>query len=146
MPWWKDRRRAQAGTTLVELLVSLAILGLALVLIVGTLSTGLLDSFLTKRNTASEAVLQYELNRITASAFDPGASPYSECFASENPTAPMLLPHYQDPCPGSSYAMRADVSAAQGPCAPSQTWTVVVVSWPGQAPIGSSISVCKANR
>ena len=33
--FYKDRRRAQAGTTLVELLVSLTIMGLALVLIVG---------------------------------------------------------------------------------------------------------------
>ena len=39
---------------------------LALVLIVGTFSTGLLDASLAKRNTAVGAVAQYELGRIAA--------------------------------------------------------------------------------
>ena len=57
--WWpRDRRKAQAGATLVEVLVAVVIMGLALTLIVGTFSTGLLDSAISKRNTAALGVVQ----------------------------------------------------------------------------------------
>jgi len=87
----KDRRKAQAGTTLIELLVSLMVVGLALVLIVGTFSTGLLDATLAKRNTAVDAVVQYEMEKIGASAFISAAA-YSECFATESLTSPGPAP------------------------------------------------------
>jgi type II secretory pathway pseudopilin PulG len=145
MPAWKDRRRAQSGTTLVELLVSLMIVGLALVLVVGTFSTGLLDATLAKRNTAVEAVTQYELDHIGASAFSSSAPSYSECFATESPTSPTAIP-YLNSCPSGSYALRADVTWTAGPTSTSQLWTVTVVTWPDASAIGSPLSTYKVNR
>lgn len=145
MPWWKDRRRAQAGTTLVELLVSVMIMGLALVLIVGTFSTGLLNATVAKRNTATEAVVQYELDSISGSRFNPSAQPYSECFATENPNAPVMLSGYQQPCPDNTFSMRADVLWTRV-SSTVQVWTVAVASWPGGTPIGTSVQVYKVNR
>ena len=84
----KDRRRAQAGTTLVELLVSLTIASMALALIVGALSTGLLNASIAKRNTAAQAAMQYEMETIGASAFSSSSAPYSDCFATESQTSP----------------------------------------------------------
>jgi type II secretory pathway pseudopilin PulG len=147
MPSWKDRRRAQAGTTLVELLVSLMIVGLALVLIVGTFSTGLLDATLSKRNTAVQAVTQYELDRVIASQFNPSAPPYSECFVTESSTPPLIVANYQDPCPSDEpYTLRADVTWVAGPTSSSQLWTITVRSWPDAGQVGSPVSTYKGNR
>ncbi|HEV2139593.1 MAG TPA: type II secretion system protein [Candidatus Dormibacteraeota bacterium] len=139
----KDRRRRQSGTTLVEVLVSLVIASLALALVVGTLSTGLLDATLAKRNAAAQAVLQYELEFVSSSPFDPGASPYSDCFATENTSAPVSATGgYQGACP-SGYTLRADVSGSPGTV---QVWTISISSWPDNSPIGSTLSVYKINR
>jgi len=147
MAWWpRDRRRAQAGVTLIELLVSLVIVGLALVLIVGTISTGLLNATLAKRNTAVQAVLEYELERIGASQFNSSAPSYSECFATENPTNPTLLPSYGADCPNGFYSLRADVTVAPGPTATSQLWTITVKTWPDGSPVGSPLSTYKAQH
>jgi type II secretory pathway pseudopilin PulG len=146
MPRVKDRRRAQAGTTLVELLVSLLIVGLALVLIVGTFSTALLDAAVAKRNTAMQAVAQSELDRISGSPYDPSVTPYSECFATESSTPPTVLGTYLGSCPsGQGYTFRADVSGT-AKSASTQLWTVAVLAWPTLDPIGSTISVYKVNR
>jgi type II secretory pathway pseudopilin PulG len=145
MPRWKDRRRAQAGTTLVELLVSVMIMGLALVLIVGTFSTGLLNATVAKRDTATEAVIQYELDSISGSQFNPAAQRYSECFATENPSAPVMLSGYRQPCPDNTFSMRADVSWTSA-SSTVQVWTVAVTSWPSGTPIGTSVQVYKAKR
>ena len=143
----KDPRRAQAGTTLVELLVSLSIVGFALVLIVGTLSTGLLDATIAKRNTAVAAVLQYEIDKVGASSFSPSAQAYSECFATEDPTQPALAAGYGGGCPAGPYALRADVRWQWLASTPGvQVWTVRVTTLPGGTPIGTPISVYKAAR
>jgi type II secretory pathway pseudopilin PulG len=146
MPRFKDRRRAQAGTTLIELLVSLTIVGFAIVLLVGTFSTALLDATLAKRNTAVQAVIQYELDEISGSAFSSSPQAYSECFATESSIPPLLLPNYQDPCPGGQYSLRADVTWTDGPTSSSQQWTISVDSWPNPSPIPSPVSVYKVNR
>ena len=143
MPCWKDRRRAQSGATLVELLVSMVILGMALVLVVGTFSTGLLNATLAKRNTAAEAVLQYELDSISAAQYNPSAQPYSDCFATESPGSPTPAPTYQGTC-DSGYPLRADVSFAAQPGTQTQLWTVAVIS--NGDPTGKSLSTIKANR
>jgi type II secretory pathway pseudopilin PulG len=141
----KDRRRAQSGTTLVELLVSVMIMGLALVLIVGTFSAGLLNAAVAKRNTATEGAVQYELDNISGSQFNPGAQKYSECFATDNGAAPVLTSGYKQPCPDGSFSLRADVSwTAASPTI--QVWTVAVTSWPGGTPIGSPVQVYKVDR
>jgi type II secretory pathway pseudopilin PulG len=145
MPAWKDRRRAQAGTTLVELLVSLMIVGLALVLVVGTFSTGLLDATVAKRNTAVQAVTQYELDRIGASQFNASAPPYSDCFATESPTLPTSA-SFQGPCLSGSFTLRADVAWTAGPTATSQKWTVTIVTWPDASAVGLPLSTYKVNR
>ncbi len=133
----KDRRKAQAGTTLIELLVSLMIVGLALVLIVGTFSTGLLDATLAKRNTAVDAVVQYEMEKIGASAFNPTPAAYSECFATENPTSPAPAP-----CTGSEYTLQADVTW-QPYSSTVQQWTIAISSLPSGAQVGSPVSILK---
>jgi type II secretory pathway pseudopilin PulG len=146
MPSFRDRRRAQAGTTLVELLVSLTIVGLTLVLVIGTLSTGLLDAALTKRNTAAQAVAQYELDQISASRFSNGAQSYSECFATESTASPVAA-GYLAPCPAGNFTLRADVTWnwLRG-SASTQVWTVTVNSWPPGAQTNAQFSVYKVNR
>jgi type II secretory pathway pseudopilin PulG len=135
----KDRRKAQAGTTLIELLVSLMIVGLALVLIVGTFSTGLLNATLAKRNTAVEAVTQYEMEKIGASAFSSAVPAYSECFATESPTSP-------GPCSGSQYTLRADVTWAWNQSSTTvQVWTITISSVPSGAQVSSPVSILKVN-
>ena len=148
MPKMKDRRRAQAGATLVELLVSLVIASLSLALIVGTLSTGLLDSTIAKRNTAAQAVLQYEMEAISASNFDASAAPHSDCFATEDPSSPASAGGYLAACPSGPYTLRADAGWQWLASAPGavQVWTISIRSWPSDAAIGSSVSVYKINR
>lgn len=133
----KDRRRAQAGTTLIELLVSVSIAGLALALIVGTLSTGLLDVVLVKRNTAVQAVLQYEMEQVRATNF--GAS-YSDCFATESPTSPVSAGSYQGACPSGPYTLRADVTLTST-SGSAQLWSISVREWPSGADTGKSIQL-----
>lgn len=138
------RRRAQAGTTLVELLVSLTIASLALALIVGTLSTGLLDATLVKRNTAEQAVVRYEMDAVGAQSFSSTASNYSECFASESQDSPALAPSYRAACPAGNYTMRADVSWQWLPSSTTvQVWTIAVTSWPSGSSTGASIEIYK---
>ena len=146
MPRFRDRRKAQAGTTLVEVMVSLAIASLALALIVGTLSNGLLDSAITKRNAAAQGVLQYEMGAINASTFSSSASSYSDCFATESPTAPQPAASFQAVCPPGQFTLRADVSwvwlNAQQVV---QVWTVSIATADGSN-IGRSVQVYKISR
>jgi len=145
--WPRDRRRAQAGATLVELLVSLVIIGLALVLIVGTLSTGLFSATLTKRNSAGTAVVQYELDQISGGAYNASAQSYSDCFATENASSPpATLTSFQGACPDISYALRADLTVGPGPSPNTQVWSITVSSWPSAAVVGSVVQVIKVNR
>lgn len=145
MPHWKDRRRAQSGTTLVELLVALVIASLALALVIGTLSTGILDATLAKRNAAIQAVMQYETDEVHASAFSGSAGSYSDCFATEDPTSnPASAGAFQAGCPSSSYTLRADVSWAwQGGSTTVQLWTIAVNTWPASPQALKSIQVYK---
>ena len=138
-----DRRRRQSGTTLIELLVSVTIMGLALTLIIGTFSTGLLDATLSKRNTAAKAVVQYEIEAISSSQFSSSPQGYSDCFATENANAP--TPASGGACP-TGYTLRADVTVGPGPTSTSQQWTVTVVSLSTGGQIGSPVSVYKVNR
>ena len=145
--WPRDRRQAQSGATLIELLVSLVIIGLALVLIVGTFSTGLLQASLAKRNTAALAVIQYELDQIGGAPFSDSAQSYSDCFATENATSrPVTLKSFQDACPNSSYALRADVTVGPGPYTDTQVWSITVSSWPNGVQVGSPLQTMKDNR
>ncbi len=102
------RRRRQAGTTLIELLVSTMIIGLVLVLLVGAFSTGVLDTTLAKRNTAVAAAVEYELEKIGAATYSTTPAGYSECFAVDNPQRPATVA-YGGSCPGSAN-LRADVT------------------------------------
>ncbi len=148
MRWPKSRRQAQSGATLVELLVASVIMGLALALIVGTLSSGLLQSTEAKRDTAAVAALQYEMEQIGGSPYNPSPQAYSDCFATESASSPpTTLPSFKAPCPGSSYTLRADVTVGSGPSGSlSQKWTVSIVQWPSGAQVGSSVSLLKVNR
>jgi len=148
--FYKDRRRAQAGTTLVELLVSVTIMAMALSLIVGTLSTGLLNATLVKRNTAAQAVVQYEMEEIQASTFSTSPAPYSECFTTERPHSPVLAP-YEAICKDSTdvtdlpFTLRADVSPLPRTTT-SQTWTIIVVATGTGDRVGAPVQVLKVNR
>jgi type II secretory pathway pseudopilin PulG len=143
----RDRRQAQSGATLVELLVSVAIMGLALVLIVGTFSTGVLDAVLAKRNTAATAVTQYEMEKVSASVFNPSAPYYSECFATESLTDPAPAP-----CPGGQYTLSADVTWLWLPPSTTvkantvQVWTIAIRSFPSGSMVGTPVALYKATH
>ena len=147
MPAFRDRRRAQAGTTLVELLVALVIISTALVMVVGALSTGALDSVVAKRNTAAEAVAQYEMDSVSASVYSASPAQYSECFATDNPGSPAPASGgFQGSCPG-SYSFRADVTWAPLPSQPGvQVWTITVIALNTGNSIGSPISLYKVQH
>ena len=138
------RRRAQAGTTLVELVVSIGIISLALLLLVGAFSTGLLDATLVKRNTAADAAIEFELERIQGSTFSASPGPYSECFAVDTAAAPSLV-GYQGACP-SGTNLRLDVTENDVQAGVVQQWTVVVKTYPALATIGAALSVYKIDR
>ena len=143
----KDRRRAQAGTTLVELLVSVVIMGLTLSIIVGTFSTGVIDATLAKRNTASQAIVQYELDKISGSPPGGLPAPYSDCFAIDDLTLTGNLTDYvaPAPCPGGRYSLRADIENTT-PLATTQLWKVTVFSLLDGAQVGSPVWVNKVSR
>ncbi len=137
------RHRAQAGTTLIELLVTTVIIGVALVLLVGMFSTGVIDSNLAKRETGAQAATQYEVAKIDAKQAD--LNGYSECFASDGSSSPTVV-GYRGNCPSSS-RVRADVSAAavQPGGVNLEQWTIQVETWPAPAPIGKSLSIYQVN-
>ena len=139
----RGRSTGQAGTTLIELLVSTMIIGLAVVLLVGAFSTGVIDATLTKRNTAVTAATEYELEKIGAAAFQSTAVPYSECFAVDNPAPPAQV-GLGGVCPA-GMGLRADVTETD--VQPGvQMWTVRLDAYPALAPIGTPVSVYKVNR
>ena len=145
--WWpRDRRQAQSGATLVELLVSVVIMGLALTIVIGTFSTGLLDSALAKRNTAATAVVQYELDQIGGSPYTSSPQSYSDCFATENASTTPKTVGLQGSCGSNAYTLRVDVSVAAGPNPSSQLWSVTVNTWPGPGQVGPVIQTIKVNR
>jgi type II secretory pathway pseudopilin PulG len=137
------RHRAQAGTTLIELLVSVMIIGIAVLLLVGSFSTGLLDATLTKRNTASEAAVEYELEKIGAGIFSATPASYSECFAVDTSAAPAQVV-YQGSCQGGTN-LRADVTETDVQ-AGVQKWAVQVRTYPALGTLGTPVSVYKVNR
>jgi Tfp pilus assembly protein PilV len=137
------RRRAQSGTTLIELLVSVMIMGLAVVLLVGAFSTALLDATLAKRSAAVSAAGEYELEKIGASAFNATPASYSECFAIDK-SAPPTQVAFGASCPVGT-DVRADVSATT-PQAGVQQWAVQMRIYPTLGLVGSTISIYKVNR
>ncbi len=137
----KDRRRAQSGTTLIELLVSLVIASMALALVVGTLSTGLLDATLAKRNTSVQAVMQYEMEQVNATAIN---ASFSDCFATENPTAPVPATGYGGSCPSGPYTLRADVNLKLT-SGSAQLWDIKVSAWPSGSDTGALIQLYAAH-
>jgi hypothetical protein len=118
-------------------------MGLALTLIVGTFSTGLLQASMAKRNTAATAVTQYELEQISGAAYDSTPTPYSDCFATENTLTPARR-GYRSTC-ASSYSLRVDVSSEPGPNN-TQLWSITVNSWPAAVQIGAVVQTLKMNR
>jgi type II secretory pathway pseudopilin PulG len=145
MPGRRQRRhRAQAGTTLIELLVSMMIIGLAVVLLVGAFSTGLLDATLAKRNTAVNAASEYELERIGAAAYSASPAGYSDCFAVDTATPPTLA--VGGLCPAGTN-LRADVTEGDVTGqAGVQEWAVRILTYPSLGAVGAPVSVYKVDR
>ena len=137
------RHRSQAGTTLIELLVSVMIIGLVVVILVGAFSTAVIDATFAKRITAVNAAHEYELEKIGSSAFSGTPSPYSECFAVDNPATPTQVA-LGGSCPAGT-DVRADVTESDVQVG-LQRWDVEVVRYPSLDQVGSTISVFKANR
>jgi type II secretory pathway pseudopilin PulG len=137
------RHRAQAGTTLIELLVSTMIIGIVLVLLVGAFSTSLLDATLTKRNTAVSAAVEYELEKIGAASFSATPTPYSECFAVDNVAKPVSIA-FKGACP-SGTDLRVDVTETNVKTG-LQRWAVQANTYPRIGSVGPAVSVYKANR
>ena len=131
------RRRAQAGTTLVELLVATVIMGLALVIIVGLFASGVVDSTLSKRDVSAEAATQYEMDKIASAPYDPNAPGYSDCFGTDGTVS-------AGSCTTPS-GVQADVSVAQVSNG-LQQWTITVSAWPAATKIGKPVAVYKASR
>jgi type II secretory pathway pseudopilin PulG len=144
MPSRRQRHRAQTGTTLVELVVSMGIISLVLLLLVGAWSTGILDATLVKRNTAAGGAVEFELERIQAANFSAAGQPYSECFAVDTSSAPTLV-GFQEACPAGSN-LRLDVTETDVQAGVVQMWTVQVRTYPAAAAIGTPVSVYKINR
>jgi prepilin-type N-terminal cleavage/methylation domain-containing protein len=144
MPSRRERRRnAQAGTTLIELLVSMVIIGLVVTLLLGAFSTGLLDATLVKRNTALTAAQEYELQKIGASTFSATPSAFSECFAVDRAATPTQVA-LGGSCPAGT-SLRADVSPSD--VQPGiQVWAVQMRAYPSLGAVGSPVSVYKVNR
>jgi type II secretory pathway pseudopilin PulG len=142
LAWWpRDRRQAQAGATLIELLVSVMIMGMALTLIIGTFSTGLLQATLAKRNTAATAVIEYELEQ----GYDASAQSYSDCFATEDASVTPTRAAFQGSCSGGAFMLRADVQVGPGP-GTTQLLSVTVISLSNSARVGSAVQVIKGAR
>jgi type II secretory pathway pseudopilin PulG len=137
------RHRAQAGTTLIELLVSMTIIGTAVLILVGAFSTGLIDATLAKRNTAVNAAVEYELEAISAASYSPSPAPYSECFAVDSAATPQRV-GVGGSCPASTN-LRADVTESDVE-AGVQQWTVEVSTYPGLSRVGTPVSVYKVDR
>ncbi len=137
------RRKAQAGTTLIELLVSMVIIGLVVTLLLGAFSTGLLDATLVKRNTAVTAAQEYELQKIGASQFSDSPTAFSECFAVDSATAPTQVA-LGGSCPAGT-SLRADVSPSDRQPG-VQVWAVQMRAYPSLGAVGSPVSVYKVNR
>jgi type II secretory pathway pseudopilin PulG len=139
--WPRDRRHAQSGATLVELLVSVMIMGMALTLIIGTFSTGLLQATVAKRDTAATAVIEYELEQ----GYNASAQSYSDCFATEDAGSPPTRASFRGTCTGGSYTLRADVQIAPGPGS-TQLLSVTVISLLSSANVGRTVQVIKSAR
>jgi type II secretory pathway pseudopilin PulG len=137
------RRRAQAGTTLIELLVSTIIIGVAVLLLVGSISTGLLDATLTKRNTAVNAAIEYELEKVGAANYTTSPVAYSECFAVDTSAVPTQV-GFGGTCPAGTN-LRADITETDISLG-TQSWTVKVRNFPSLEALGAPVSVYKVNR
>ncbi|OLB84077.1 MAG: hypothetical protein AUI15_35140 [Actinobacteria bacterium 13_2_20CM_2_66_6] len=138
------RHRGQAGTTLVELVVSVVIIGLAVTLLVGAFSTGVIQSSLVKKTTSADSAMEFELERIAAATYDSTPQPYSECFAVDGPMAPAFASAYQGSCPAGT-GLRADVTESD--VQPGlQQWSVGFVTYPALGAVASPISVYKSQR
>lgn len=137
------RHRAQAGTTLVEMLVSIAIIGLVLVLLVGAVSDGIIDATLTKRNTALSGAVEFELEKISSAAYATTAVPYSECFAIDTAASPTQVA-FGGSCPAGTN-LRADVTESDVE-AGVQQWSVQINTYPSVAAVGTPVSVYKVQR
>lgn len=137
------RHRAQAGTTLIELLVSTMIIGIAVLMLVGALSTGILDATLTKRNTAVNAVVEYELEKIGASAYASSPTRYSECFAVDSTATPVQV-LFGGACAAGTN-LRADVTPTTVQTG-VQRWAVQVRTYPSLGAVGAVVSVYKVDR
>ena len=139
------RHRAQAGTTLIELLVATLIMGLALVMLVGLFSTGVIDSTLARRDTAAQAATEYEMEKVGAKTYNDKAVGYSECFGSDGTSSPSEVA-YGGSCPAVA-RIRADVSPSLlAGIVQGQQWTIVINTWPTSSPIGKPVSFYRVNR
>ena len=137
------RHRAQAGTTLVEMLVCVAIIGVVLLLLVGAVSDGILNATLTKRNTAVSGAVEFELDKIGSAAYATTAVPYSECFAIDAPASPTQVT-LGGSCPAGT-DLRADITEADVESG-VQRWSVQINTYPSVAAIGTTVSVYKVQR
>jgi hypothetical protein len=119
------------------------IIGLALLILVGSFSTGLLDATLSKRNTAVSAASEYELEKIGAAHFNASPSPYSECFAVDTAAVPSQV-DFSGSCPAGAN-LRADVTESDV-SAGVQQWSVQIKTYPALALVGARVSVYKVDR
>jgi hypothetical protein len=123
------------------------IIGLVLVLLIGSLSTGVLDATLAKRNSGVTAATEYEMEKISASSYSPSPASYSECFAVDSTPQPFPV-GYRASCPtGATYNLRADVTESGVPGQPGvQQWAIQIVTYPALTSFGPAVSIYKVHR
>lgn len=140
------RRRAQAGTTLIELLVSIMIIGLVLVFLVGSFSTAVIDATLAKRNTAVTAATAYEIDKVGAAVYTSEPAAYSDCFAVDSAAHPTQVAFGSADCPGGTN-LRADVGGQNDEDrAGVQLWSVSISTYPSGSTIGTPVRLYKVDR
>jgi type II secretory pathway pseudopilin PulG len=134
--------------TLVEMLVSCTIIGLALSLMTGSFSSAVIGARIARNTTAAESITQSEFDRVRAGSY---SASFSECFATEGSNAPppRIIGYKQD-CLGYDL-YRADMTLGPWPASGTpnpniQRWTILVQSWPQPAPIVPAVDILKDTR
>jgi len=69
--------RSEEGTSLIEILIAIAILGIAVTAVLGALATGIDMSAVDRTHAEAQAALRSNAEAIQAAAFDPCPADYS---------------------------------------------------------------------
>jgi prepilin-type N-terminal cleavage/methylation domain-containing protein len=139
------RGRHQRGFTLVEMLVTSAVLGVAMVLVVGMISVAVKGGVQEKQLVLLQVAVQYEVDKVSATAPTAG---YTDCFligdqAGSGPAPAPAVTAGTPSCPaGDNVQAVVSGPSTTTQLSPLPCWTVTVTYVPtGKSPPGPT-SVC----